>query len=173
MTPTVTPNSTPPRRVPSKSKRLPPPAPDHVWYKWSCSGHFLGDDPSNWRKSSNDLGERPPRYLVKRKQKRRPRPSSSAGSIHFNGYQWICPACGRTCRTIYFPLPRLNLLDLVDPAQRISPSPLPRLAQIIDIPPSLPLPLRESFRQGMTGNCVESSDILPLPLRESFRGGEG
>ena len=126
---------------PAKSRRLPPPAPDHVWYKWSRSGHFLGDDPSNWRTGPKDLGERPPRWRVKRKQKRPPRPSTSAGSIHFNGYQWLCPVCGKTCRTIYLPLRRLNLLDLSDPtAKRTSPraprapGPLPRLAQVIEIP---------------------------------------
>ena len=36
----------------------------------------------------------------------------------------VCPACNPTCRTIYYPLPRVKLLRN-----------LPRLAQIIDIPP--------------------------------------
>ncbi|MEA2707434.1 MAG: hypothetical protein QOF78_35, partial [Phycisphaerales bacterium] len=88
---------------PRKRRYLPPPEPDPVWYKWSRSGHFLGDDPTNWRKSPQDLGERPPRFLPKpRRGKAQRRPgSSSQGSLHFNGHQWLCPVCGKTCRTIY------------------------------------------------------------------------
>jgi hypothetical protein len=59
------------------SRRLPPPPPDTVWYKWSRSGHYLGDDPSNWRKSPQDLGERPPRN--RRRRKRTPGKSRATG----------------------------------------------------------------------------------------------
>jgi DNA-binding CsgD family transcriptional regulator len=121
--------------TPPRPKRLlPPPEPDHVWYKWSRSGHFLGDDPSNWRKSPNDPGDRPPRYLKRYKPKPKPKPSTSAGSLHFNGYAWLCPICGKTCRTIYLPVRRLNLLDLRDPNDRAARSKPPKLADIVEIP---------------------------------------
>jgi DNA-binding NarL/FixJ family response regulator len=108
------------------SQKLPPPEPDIMaWYKWSRSGHFLGDDPTNWRNSPEDLGERPRRDRQRYKAKPKPRPSRSAGSLHFNGYFWLCPHCQKTCRTIYYPLPPMNLLSTKD---------IPRLAQIIDIP---------------------------------------
>src|SRR5687767_6174200 len=112
-----------------RRKRLPPPEPDPVWYKWSRETkdhepHFLGDDPSNWRKGPNDYGHRPPRFLTKRKSPPRVRPSTSSGSEHFNGHHWLCPACGKRCRTIFLPLPPVNLLAREQP----------RLAQIVDIP---------------------------------------
>ena len=149
-----------------RSRRLPPPEPDHVWYKWSTAGHFLGDDPSNWRKSPNDPGDRPPRWRTRRRSKPRPpRPPQPAGSLHFNGYTWLCPVCGRTCRTIYCPLPRLNLLDLRSPEDRRRfPGPLPKLADIVDIPKP-PLPPRESFPQEELRHAAESTCALPPPLR--------
>ncbi len=61
-------------RIPRKrkSQKLPPPAPDHVWYKWSTLGHFLGTDPSNWRKSPcKTSATRPPRRLTQTKARRR------------------------------------------------------------------------------------------------------
>jgi hypothetical protein len=60
--------------------RLPPPQPDSVWYKWSKSGHYLGDDPSNWRKSPEDPGDRPPRYLPKKHRTRKSRRRSPSPS---------------------------------------------------------------------------------------------
>ena len=123
-------------RPPRESRKLPPPPPDHVWYKWSRSGHYLGNDPTNWRKSFQDLGERPPRDKPRRgKAKRgstelaevRPAPSRSAGSLHFAGFRWLCPSCGKTCRTLYCPAPPIHLLARVQP----------RIAQCVDIPRQL------------------------------------
>jgi hypothetical protein len=39
---------------------LPPPAPDYVWYKWSTSGEYLGDDKRYWRTRPDDPGTPPP-----------------------------------------------------------------------------------------------------------------
>ncbi len=108
-------------RAPSRC--LPPPAPDLAWYKWSRSGHYLGNDPTNWRKGPHDPGDRPRYDRPKRRWSKRHAQSTSKGSLHFNGHQWICPRCHRTCRTIYLPLPRINLLTN-----------LPPLAQINNIP---------------------------------------
>ena len=80
------------------------------WYKWSRSGHFLGTDPTNWRKSFQDLGERPRRDRVIKKYRRKPTPSVAKGSIRFAGYAWICPVCGKTCQKLYYPAERVNFL---------------------------------------------------------------
>ncbi len=53
-----------------KSRRLPPPQPDSVWYKWSTAGHFLGTDPTNWRTSPQDPGDRPREDKRKRSRDR-------------------------------------------------------------------------------------------------------
>ncbi len=111
------------------TRRLPSPGPDPVWYKWSRPtpdgvSHYLGDDPSNWRTSPQDPGQREARHLEKRRTKRKPAPSRSTGSLHFNGWNWLCPACGRACRTLYLPLPPIPLLT----------TGLPRIAELVDIP---------------------------------------
>jgi hypothetical protein len=31
----------------------------------------------------------------------------------FMGWRWICPACGKMCRTIYYPLPPMTLVELM------------------------------------------------------------
>jgi hypothetical protein len=31
----------------------------------------------------------------------------------FMGWNWICPACGQTCRTIYYPLPPMALVEVM------------------------------------------------------------
>ena len=54
---------------------------------------------------------------------RRPAPSSSQGSLHFNGFHWLCPACGKSCRTIYLPVDPINLLKRSQP----------KLANVVDI----------------------------------------
>ncbi len=58
------------------------------------------------------------------KRNYKPKPSTSAGSLHFNGYQWLCPACGKACRTLYLPVGPINLLKRSQP----------RLAHCVDIP---------------------------------------
>src|SRR5688500_17896918 len=74
---------------PSRRRRLPQPLIDPAcWYKYSRSGHYLGSDPSNWRKDFQDLGERPARDLPKRHREKRIRPGTSKGSEHFNGHYW-------------------------------------------------------------------------------------
>lgn len=57
--------------------------------------------------------------------------------MHFNGYPWLCPACGRTCRTIYYPLPQLNLLDLRPLTGHRRGVDVRKLEQLIDIPRSI------------------------------------
>ena len=102
------------------SQKLPPPAPDHVWYKWSNSNVYLGDDPKFWRKSPDDPGIPPAPGEVRRapwlRPPRSPRPTphsrrTSSSSIHFRGYLWLCPACHKKVRTLYYPLPAIDLLS--------------------------------------------------------------
>jgi DNA-binding NarL/FixJ family response regulator len=132
--------------------RLPPPKPDNVWYKWK-GDEFVGYD---WRAAEKNPQvridyERHQRELAKERagQKRRrrehPPPSKSQGSLEFRGWLWLCPVCGKTCRTIYLPAPPINLLHDV-----------PRLARMIDVPPILPLPVRE--RAGVRGTPVDTDD---------------
>jgi DNA-binding NarL/FixJ family response regulator len=98
----------PPRRP---RKQLPSPAPDFVWYKWSTSGKYLGDDPRYWRKSRKDPGTPPPPGYTKRQRKKNPAPSVSraAGSDVFRGWRWICPRCGKVVRRLYLPAPPVCL----------------------------------------------------------------
>ncbi len=115
-----------------KKRRLKLPTPEielSCWYKWSRSGHFLGTDHTNWRKSPQDLGERPRRDKPTpwKYWNRKPRPSQSDGSDHFNGFQWRCPNCQKTCRTLYYPVAPINLLAHSQP----------KIAQMIDIPRKL------------------------------------
>src|SRR6185436_5474674 len=62
-------------------------------------------------------------------------------------WMWLCPVCGKPCRKVYLPLPPLKILHDV-----------PRLAQIIDIPPYLPLPSRERIEERVKR---ESSNRAP------------
>jgi DNA-binding CsgD family transcriptional regulator len=113
-----------------QSQRLPRAGPDPVPYKWK-GDEYIGYDwraaqtkPSiriNYERAMRAKEKRLARYRKNRKTQARP--SESTGSLHFNGWEWVCPVCGKTCRTIYFALPRINLLRDV-----------PRLAQVIDIP---------------------------------------
>jgi hypothetical protein len=107
--------SPPPRKRP----RLPPPAPDFVWYKWSKSGEFLGDNPRYWRKTPDDPGHPPPPgALSKPKRKRKPRPSRATGSLVFRGWRWICPKCGKKVRTLFLPAPPVLPIELREYAER-------------------------------------------------------
>jgi hypothetical protein len=96
--------------------RLPPPAPDYVWYKWSKSGVYLGDNPKYWRKSPSDPGTPPPPAgVLKRKQNCKPRARCPSGSSVFRGWMWVCPQCGKRVRTMYLPLRMVSLLiDEID-----------------------------------------------------------
>ncbi len=122
---------------------LPRMGPDVMaWYKWK-GDEYIGYD---WRRAERNPRireeyERQQRVAERRRQKYRenratrgPRPThpdrGSIGSIHFNGWLWRCPVCERTCRIIYFPLQRMNLLRGL---RHIAA--MPRLAEIVDIPP--------------------------------------
>jgi hypothetical protein len=90
-----------------KRERLAPPPPDYVWYKWSKAGEFLGENPKYWRKSAEDPGKPPPPGAgMKKKYKRKPKPRVGGGSQHFIGWAWVCPRCGKSCRTLYLPMQR-------------------------------------------------------------------
>lgn len=110
---------------PRKSVRLPAPPKEDLaaWAKWSRSGHYLGDEPSNWRKRPDDLGERPAVWRVKKKRKPAKYVSVAAGSLHFDGFDWICPICERRCKMLYLPLRPVNVLEKVQP----------RIAQCVDV----------------------------------------
>jgi DNA-binding CsgD family transcriptional regulator len=41
--------------------------------------------------------------------------SRSSGSLHFNGFQWICPVCEKCCGTIYYPARAVNVLERAQP----------------------------------------------------------
>jgi DNA-binding NarL/FixJ family response regulator len=125
----------PPR---SLSRKLPPPRPDYVWYKWMKGQEiYLGDDPQWWRKSPDDPGIPPgdprraesdhareaKRAHQKQLRKHHHRPVYSRGSLMFRGWAWLCPLCGKPVRKIYLPMPPINLLK----------DDLPMLAKVVDI----------------------------------------
>jgi DNA-binding CsgD family transcriptional regulator len=105
---------------PTKPKKrrvlhVPRAGPDDVWYKWK-GDQYVGYDwragemaRENYERAQRAKGRRLARYRATRASQARP--SESGGSLHFNGWRWLCPACGQRCRTIYLPLPRLNLLQ--------------------------------------------------------------
>jgi DNA-binding CsgD family transcriptional regulator len=87
------------------------------WYKWKGE-EYIGYD---WRAAERNPHiregyERVQRTKEKRlaryreNRQRRRRTSRSGGSIRFNGWLWRCPACGKTCQTIYYALPPINML---------------------------------------------------------------
>jgi hypothetical protein len=97
------------------SHALPPPpvADEMAAYKWK-DGVYLGYD---WRRpGAKENYERHERRKAmerasrKRRRMEYPAPSQSAGSIQFRGWAWLCPQCGRTAKTLLFPLPPINLL---------------------------------------------------------------
>ena len=96
------------------SRRLPKPPPDYVWYKWK-NGVYIGDDAPSPPYSGERAGVRgaPSSTLHSPSSPRRRRkPSRSTGSLHFNGWRWLCPSCHRPTRLLYLPLPRINFLPL-------------------------------------------------------------
>jgi hypothetical protein len=44
----------------------------------------------------------------------RPRLRRGYEGTRFIGWRWVCPACRRTCRTIYYPLPPLSWVQLLE-----------------------------------------------------------
>ena len=83
-----------PRRR-ARSRRLPPPSPIlRLVQVVAPRDYFLGDDPTNWRKSPQ-RPRRPPAALSPQdaEAKATPRPADFHGSLHFNGHQWLCPIC--------------------------------------------------------------------------------
>lgn len=101
---------------PRKSKRLPPPPPDYVSYKWK-GDQFIGYD---WRAAESNprIRERyesrerrlaKARAAGKARRRANPPPSRAGGSIQFKGWRWICPACGRRVQVVFWPMPRTNV----------------------------------------------------------------
>jgi DNA-binding CsgD family transcriptional regulator len=110
--------------TPRKSKRLPPPPPDPVAYKWK-GDEFVGYD---WRAAKTyplirENYERHQRKLAiaraakKARYARKPPPSRAGGSVEFRGWRWLCPRCGRAVQVVFWPMTRANLA-VVYPADR-------------------------------------------------------
>jgi hypothetical protein len=105
----------PQRNLPSR--RLPPPEPDPVAYKWKGE-QFIGYDwraaeknpriRENYQRHQRALAWR--RAWQKEYRRRKPPPSRSSGSLHFRGWRWLCPACQRPCKVLYYPLPPVSKL---------------------------------------------------------------
>ena len=107
----------PPERKRGTPHKLAPPPPDHVWYKWK-GDEYIGYD---WRSAETNplIRENYERYQRKRakqresaKVRRRENPPASraGGSIEFRGWMWLCPACGKRKKTLYYPLPPVNVI---------------------------------------------------------------
>ena len=102
---------------PRKSKRLPPPPPDYVSYKWK-GDEYVGYD---WRAAEQyplirENYERHQRQLMKaraagraRRRSKAPPPSCAGGSIQFKGWRWLCPSCARSVQVVFLPLHQTNL----------------------------------------------------------------
>jgi DNA-binding CsgD family transcriptional regulator len=105
------------RRGRNPPRKLPPPEPDHVPYKWK-GDQYLGYD---WRSAeANPLirenYERHQRTLAKiraaraERVKRNPPKSRAGGSMLFRGWRWLCPACQRPVKVVFYPLPAVSKL---------------------------------------------------------------
>jgi hypothetical protein len=101
----------------SKSKKLPKPPPDYVWYKWK-GDQYLGYD---WRAAQHnplirlnylrhEVAKLKVRRAAKARRKNKPKLTKPAGSLLFRGYKFLCPQCDRPVNMLYFPLPRVHLL---------------------------------------------------------------
>lgn len=132
-----------PQPAAPRSRALPKPRPDDVWYKWK-DGIYVGHD---WRNPQAVIGYHRreqrlalARAAAKARRKRSPRPSSGAGSLESRGHQWLCPLCGKPVQVLFLPLPPIHLLDrelavLLDQLPQLKTDPLvKRLHQ----PPSVP-----------------------------------
>jgi hypothetical protein len=97
------------------SRALPPPpvTDDAAWYQWK-DGEYLGYDWRNPAAKANYERHERRRALERASRKRRrtehPPPSQAGGSIQFRGWVWLCPTCGRRVKTVFLPLPPINLL---------------------------------------------------------------
>jgi DNA-binding NarL/FixJ family response regulator len=100
----------PPRKY--QSRRLPPPPPDYVWYKWKGDVYMGYDWRNPYSKANYERAQRKKELArLARKKRNAKRPSTSTGSLQFEGWRWQCPACNRRVRTLYYPLPPLTFLD--------------------------------------------------------------
>ena len=107
-----------PPRTGRRSLKLPPPAPDYVPYKWK-GDEYVGYD---WREAARnplirENHERRERKLARNRAwraaraKRNPPASRAGGSICFRGWRWICPACARPVKVLFYPLPPVSVLQ--------------------------------------------------------------
>jgi hypothetical protein len=107
------PDLVPPEKQLRKSKVLPPPPPDNVWYKWKGT-EYIGYDWRNPRAAAafhrREQRLQKARASAKARRRDNPPPRSSQGSIHYIGHNFLCPKCGKKSRLLYLPLPRINLL---------------------------------------------------------------
>jgi DNA-binding CsgD family transcriptional regulator len=96
---------------------LPPPEPDHVAYKWK-GDQYVGYD---WRAAERnplirENYERHQRRLAliraarARRVKANPPKSRGGGSMLFRGWRWLCPACQRPVKVLFYPLPPVSKL---------------------------------------------------------------
>lgn len=97
------PEAAEPPDAPKYDRRLPPPPPDYVWYKWK-DGVYVGTE---WDRKAEARREK---YREKKSRgDLKPRVSTAKGSIKFDGWHWICPSCKRESHTLYCPLPPIHL----------------------------------------------------------------
>jgi hypothetical protein len=96
-------------------RSLPTPTPDPAWYKWR-DGQYLGYD---WRNPASAASHRQrtrklesAREVARLKRLHHPPPSRAAGSLQFRGWRWLCPRCRRRVNLLFYPLPRLHLLNI-------------------------------------------------------------
>jgi hypothetical protein len=61
------------------------------------------------------------------------------GRVAFMGWKWICPGCRQTRRVLYYPLPPVYVLDVLEREVRPRGASVPRDANDSDAPPR-PLP---------------------------------
>jgi DNA-binding CsgD family transcriptional regulator len=127
--------------TPYKPQRLPPPQPDYVPYKWK-DGKYIES------KYEKDLAIR----REKRRDKKRngqlpPRPRSSEGSLHFHGWNFLCPSCKKPVRLLLLWLPFINYYRMLPDLK------LPEhLLRELDETQQTPLP---------TFACYDCHNILP------------
>jgi len=90
-------------------RKLPPPEPDPVPYKWK-DGKYLGYD---WRmagaKERYDKRMRA-KEAQRERDRRRVREPKSLGSHEFRGWLWLCPVCDKPVKMLYLPLSPMELM---------------------------------------------------------------
>jgi DNA-binding CsgD family transcriptional regulator len=95
------------------SYRVPKPEADYVWYKWE-DGRYLGYDRSSENAQIGYERAEARRARDREGHRRRgPRERLARGSLQFLGWSWVCPGCGRTARTLYYPVHAVSALDLL------------------------------------------------------------